>query len=243
MPSSMVGAAKSKNPCSRKLRVLAFLAPFSVACPDSTVEDQYVESPHLEALGTPISEADLWIAATAPAWAARWSRTTPGNFLASRSYPLRTGQSLEVHRVFGNPCETAGVDYVNEQRQPPPATGRRASRDHDRHESRSAAAPCRAGRSAGGWRGCRSPFLASVGLPGHRGSSPTTTGTTYSLPRRGDAVFSQLGAKVPGRPVQRFPAGPVRLDSRQHVEPPLSTRRRQCRGEDQVTAAVDKQFL
>jgi tRNA(fMet)-specific endonuclease VapC len=46
--------------------VLAFLAPFVVAWPDAVVEDHYVAiRTQLEALGMPISEADLWIAATA----------------------------------------------------------------------------------------------------------------------------------------------------------------------------------
>jgi len=62
----LVGAAKSANPLQAKARVLAFLAPFALAWPDAGVEDQYVAiRTHLEAQGTPISEADLWIAATA----------------------------------------------------------------------------------------------------------------------------------------------------------------------------------
>jgi len=64
----LVGAAKSKNPAKATSRVLTFLAPFLVAWPDAAVEDHYVAiRTHLEALGTPISEADLWIAATARA--------------------------------------------------------------------------------------------------------------------------------------------------------------------------------
>jgi len=64
----LVGAAKSANPLQAKARVLAFLAPFALAWPDAGVEDQYVAiRTHLEAQGTPISEADLWIAATARA--------------------------------------------------------------------------------------------------------------------------------------------------------------------------------
>ena len=56
----LVGAAKSNNPNQAKTRVLAFLAPFVVAWPDSAVEDQYVAiRTELEALGMPISEADL----------------------------------------------------------------------------------------------------------------------------------------------------------------------------------------
>jgi tRNA(fMet)-specific endonuclease VapC len=62
----LVGAAKSANPQTAKSRVPAFLAPFRVAWPDSQVEDHYVAiRAHLEAQGTPIGEADLWIAATA----------------------------------------------------------------------------------------------------------------------------------------------------------------------------------
>jgi tRNA(fMet)-specific endonuclease VapC len=64
----LVGAAKSTSPAQAKTRVLAFLAPFVVAWPDAAVEDHYVAiRTHLEARGTPISEADLWIAATARA--------------------------------------------------------------------------------------------------------------------------------------------------------------------------------
>ena len=64
----LVGAAKSANPPQAKARVLAFLAPFALAWPDALVEDHYVAiRTHLEAQGTPISEADLWIAATARA--------------------------------------------------------------------------------------------------------------------------------------------------------------------------------
>ena len=61
----LVGAAKSNNPTQAKARVLAFLAPFAVAWPDAAVEEQYVAiRAQLEAAGMPISEADLWIAAT-----------------------------------------------------------------------------------------------------------------------------------------------------------------------------------
>jgi len=64
----LVGASKSANPTQAKARVLAFLAPFTLAWPDALVEDHYVAiRTHLEAQGTPISEADLWIAATARA--------------------------------------------------------------------------------------------------------------------------------------------------------------------------------
>ncbi len=43
----------------------AFLAPFAVVWPDAGIEEHYVTiRTHLEAQGTPIGEADLWIAAT-----------------------------------------------------------------------------------------------------------------------------------------------------------------------------------
>lgn len=64
----LVGVAKSANPPQSKARVDAFLAPFSMVWPDAQIEEHYVAiRAHLEAQGTPISEADLWIAATARA--------------------------------------------------------------------------------------------------------------------------------------------------------------------------------
>ena len=60
-----VGAAKSANPPRSMTRVTEFLAPFRVVWPDSRVEENYVTiRTLLEAKGTPIGEADLWIAAT-----------------------------------------------------------------------------------------------------------------------------------------------------------------------------------
>jgi len=64
----LVGAAKSSHPQQSRARVEAFIAPFSIVWPDAQVEEHYVAiRTHLEARGTPISEADLWIAATARA--------------------------------------------------------------------------------------------------------------------------------------------------------------------------------
>lgn len=64
----LVGAAKSENPVQSKSRVEAFVAPFGIALPDASVAEHYVSiRTHLEAQGTRISEADLWIAATARA--------------------------------------------------------------------------------------------------------------------------------------------------------------------------------
>ena len=64
----LVGVAKSANLQRSKARVTAFLAPFKIAFPDTQIEEHYVAiRTHLETQGTPISEADLWIAATARA--------------------------------------------------------------------------------------------------------------------------------------------------------------------------------
>ena len=85
----LVGAAKSKNPVPAKTRVLAFLAPFAVAWPDFAVEDHYVAiRTHLEALGTPISEADLWIAAAA--------RTAGGTLVTNNTREFRRVPNLSV---------------------------------------------------------------------------------------------------------------------------------------------------
>ena len=60
----LVGAAKSANPERNHARVIAFLAPFAIAWPDAQIEAQYIAiRTSLEAAGSPISEADLWIAA------------------------------------------------------------------------------------------------------------------------------------------------------------------------------------
>ena len=64
----LVGAARSTAPMQSKDRLLAFLSPFVVVCPDARVEEHYVAiRTDLEGRGLPISEADLWIAATARA--------------------------------------------------------------------------------------------------------------------------------------------------------------------------------
>ena len=62
----LVGAAKSEKPLANQQRVLAFLAPFQIVMPDLVIAEHYAEiRTVLESSGTPISEADLWIAATA----------------------------------------------------------------------------------------------------------------------------------------------------------------------------------
>jgi tRNA(fMet)-specific endonuclease VapC len=64
----LVGAAKSTNPAQALARVQAFVAPFLVNWPDATTESHYVAiRTQLESAGTPLSEADLWIAASARA--------------------------------------------------------------------------------------------------------------------------------------------------------------------------------
>jgi tRNA(fMet)-specific endonuclease VapC len=66
----LVGAAKSTNPTRAHARLQTFLAPFQVVWPNAAIEEHYVAiRVDLEALGTVISEADLWIAATARAGA------------------------------------------------------------------------------------------------------------------------------------------------------------------------------
>ena len=85
----LVGAAKSRNPAQAKTRVLAFLAPFVVAWPDAVVEDHYVAiRTHLESLGTPISEADLWIAATVRATGGTLVTNNTGEFSRVPNLPL-----------------------------------------------------------------------------------------------------------------------------------------------------------
>lgn len=77
----LVGVAKSTNPSQTRARVQAFLAPFVVAWPDVSVEDHYVAiRTHLEVLGTPISEADLWIAASARAAGGTLVTSNTGEF-------------------------------------------------------------------------------------------------------------------------------------------------------------------
>ena len=64
----MVGVEKSQHPAQARVRVEAFLAPFAIVWPEADVENHYVAiRTELEAMGTPIGEADLWIAATARA--------------------------------------------------------------------------------------------------------------------------------------------------------------------------------
>ncbi len=59
------GAAKSAKPEAGRLAVLDFIKPFQLILPDDGVLEQYVTTRlELERAGTPISEADLWIAAT-----------------------------------------------------------------------------------------------------------------------------------------------------------------------------------
>jgi tRNA(fMet)-specific endonuclease VapC len=64
----LVGAAKSADPLKGRDRVRQLIRPFAIARPDEGVLDHYVEiRTALERAGTPIGEANLWIAATARA--------------------------------------------------------------------------------------------------------------------------------------------------------------------------------
>ena len=61
-----VGAAKSAKPVENAAKVESFVRPYAVLWPDDSVVDHYVAIRcALEAKGQCISEADLWIAATA----------------------------------------------------------------------------------------------------------------------------------------------------------------------------------
>lgn len=61
-----VGAAKSAKPDENEAKVDAFIKPYTVLWPDDDVMTHYVAIRcSLEAKGQVISEADLWIAATA----------------------------------------------------------------------------------------------------------------------------------------------------------------------------------
>ena len=61
-----VGATKSAKPTENAAKVASFIKPYAVLWPDSNITDHYVAIRcALEAKGQCISEADLWIAATA----------------------------------------------------------------------------------------------------------------------------------------------------------------------------------
>lgn len=60
------GAAKSNKPIEGRQTVLSFIAPFQVIPPNDDILEKYVATRvDLEKTGMIISEADLWIAATA----------------------------------------------------------------------------------------------------------------------------------------------------------------------------------
>lgn len=60
------GAAKSNKPVEGRLAVMNFISPFQVILPSDDILEKYVTVRlELEKAGTMISEADLWIAATA----------------------------------------------------------------------------------------------------------------------------------------------------------------------------------
>ena len=64
----LVGAAKSARPAANRTAVESFVKPFALHWPDGSVMEQYVSiRTALESAGQTISEADLWIAATASA--------------------------------------------------------------------------------------------------------------------------------------------------------------------------------
>lgn len=60
------GAAKSSKPVEGRRAVLEFILPFQLILPSDEILEQYVMiRSELERSGSVISEADLWIAATA----------------------------------------------------------------------------------------------------------------------------------------------------------------------------------
>ncbi len=60
------GAAKSNKPLEGRTAVINFIAPFEVILPSDDILERYVTTRlELEKAGLIISEADLWIAATA----------------------------------------------------------------------------------------------------------------------------------------------------------------------------------
>lgn len=64
----LVGAAKSAQPLENAVAVRAFVRPYLMHLPDEQIIEHYVAIRcALESAGQPISEADLWIAATARA--------------------------------------------------------------------------------------------------------------------------------------------------------------------------------
>ena len=59
-----VGAAKSAGPGHNNMQVSVILQPFAIAWPDAVALEHYADiRVTLERAGTPIGEADLWIAA------------------------------------------------------------------------------------------------------------------------------------------------------------------------------------
>lgn len=64
----LVGAAKSAKPVENETAVRAFVSPYLILWPNDHVVEHYVAIRcALESIGQSISEADLWIAATARA--------------------------------------------------------------------------------------------------------------------------------------------------------------------------------
>ena len=64
----LLGARKSAQPSRREAEVRLFLSPFKVLWPNEESLEHYVSiRSFLESQGTPIGEADLWIAAQARA--------------------------------------------------------------------------------------------------------------------------------------------------------------------------------
>lgn len=84
-----VGAAKSAHPERNDQQVSAILRPFAVVWPDAAALEHYVDiRVSLERAGTPISEADLWIAAITRASGGTLVTHNTGEFSRVRSLAL-----------------------------------------------------------------------------------------------------------------------------------------------------------
>ena len=79
------GAAKSNKPVEGRLAVMNFISPFQVILPSDDILEKYVTVRlELEKAGTMISEADLWIAATALAGGGSMSTNNTKEFTRVR---------------------------------------------------------------------------------------------------------------------------------------------------------------
>lgn len=95
-----VGVAKCAAPERRGRELQAFIAPMRIAWPDTAVVEHYTEiRVTLERAGSVISEADLWIAATA--------RAAGGTLVTHNTGEFLRVPDLKVEDWQGPPVETS----------------------------------------------------------------------------------------------------------------------------------------